>query len=323
MILAVNDADWLKLPPHPVKVPICRPAVLAMVLNRVTILLILKNVVTTKGLVTMTMIRNTSNLVFGIVAFLFSAGASADAVEFEFTVNDTSGYGGDWIVQVGMYAQHGNATTASAYWDNVDIRKVGSSTPVFRDTFNDRTLTDATIGNNWTWYDTSFSDAGCTTYVSGYGPWSDGDGSDYVHENNNFTRHGGNGAAYFRAGIVGDARNPALEVYQNQYSTQVCNEIKVFQEMTNLEAGTYTFSANVGLNPYTAIESGNEVGIFFKVLDVAGGYAEAQVAKRKVTILSSVGNTNAGDIEAIPTAPLWALFGMAGLLALIGIRARR
>ena len=85
--------------------------------------------------------------------------------------------------------------------------------------------------------------------MSGYGPWSDGDGSDYVHENNNFTRHGGNGGAYFRAGIVGDARNPALEVYQNQYATQVCNKIKVFQEMTNLEAGTYKFSANVGLNP--------------------------------------------------------------------------
>ena len=93
--------------------------------------------------------------------------------------------------------------------------------------------------------------------------------------------------------------------------------------MTNLEAGTYKLSANVGLNPYTAIESGNQVGVFFKVLDVAGGYAEAQVAKQRVTISSSVGNTNAGDIEAIPTAPLWALFGMAGLLALIGMWARR
>ena len=122
----------------------------------------------------------------------------AATVEMAFTVEDTSAMAGDHIVQVGMYAQHSNGTTASAIWDNVKIVNA-SNTIVFEDNFNDRSLTDATIGNNWTWYDTSFSDASCSTYVSGYGPYSDNDGSDYVHANNNYTRLGDNGTTFARA----------------------------------------------------------------------------------------------------------------------------
>jgi hypothetical protein len=276
-----------------------------------------------KGHSTMDINRRIKAVAFSAIACIVSSAAGAGSVSFEFTVDDTSAYGGDWIVQIGMYAQHGNGTTASAYWDNVDIREVTSSTPVFRDTFNDRSLTDETIGGNWTWYDTTFSDANCTAYVGGYGPWSDGDGSDYVHANNNYTRHGDNGGAYFRAGLVGDSSNPQLEVYQNQYATQVCNEIKVFKEFTNLAAGTYKFSAEVDINPYTPVASGNQVGVFFKVLDVAGGYAEAQVAKQAVSLSSSEdGNTNAGDIEAIPVLPLGGLLGLIGLVGWLGVRRR-
>ena len=247
----------------------------------------------------------------------------AATVEMAFTVEDTSAMAGDHIVQVGMYAQHSNGTTASAIWDNVKIVNA-SNTIVFEDNFNDRSLTDATIGNNWTWYDTSFSDASCSTYVSGYGPYSDNDGSDYVHANNNYTRLGDNGT-YFRAGLQGADGAASLEVYHNQFATQTCNEIKVFQEITNLADGDYRLSVSVSGNEYTPIASGNQVGLFFKVLDVANGYSEAQFSKQTVDPAAAASGpavTNAGDPNAIPFMPGALLGFFAVALCVIGLRSK-
>ena len=52
---------------------------------------------------------------------------------------------------------------------------VASAQISFSDDFNDRTLTQERIGNNWTWFDTAY-DAGCSTATGGFGPYSDGGG---------------------------------------------------------------------------------------------------------------------------------------------------
>ena len=151
------------------------------------------------------------------------------------------------------------------------------------DQFNDRALTDETIGNNWTWFDTGY-ESDCTTYVGGYGPYSDNDGSDYVAANNNYVRHGDNGYEYFRAGLEGQASGDvALNVYHNQYAANGCNEIKIFKEYAGGDPGTYQINVNVIGNQYTAISEGSSVGLFFKVLDVAAGYSEAQFEKYPIT----------------------------------------
>jgi hypothetical protein len=159
---------------------------------------------------------------------------------------------------------------------------VASAQISFSDDFNDRTLLDPTIGNNWTWFDTGYA-ADCSTFVGGYGPYSDGDGSDYVHGNQNFTRLGGDGGGYFRAGLQGADGAASLEVYHNQYAGNPCNEIKIFQEFSGGAPGDYTFTATVIGNEFTPIGAGNSVGVFMKVLNVDAGYSEAQFVKVPIT----------------------------------------
>ena len=159
---------------------------------------------------------------------------------------------------------------------------IASAQISFSDAFNDRTLADPTIGNNWTWFDTGF-EADCSTYIGGFGPYSDGDDSDYVHGNQNFTRLGEDGGGYFRAGLQGADGAASLEVYHNQYAGNPCNEIKIFQEFPGGEPGDYTFTATVIGNEFTPIGAGNSVGVFMKVLNVDDGYSEAQFVKVPIT----------------------------------------
>ena len=94
--------------------------------------------------------------------------------------------------------------------------------PLFFDDFEDRVADQATVGNNWTWYDQTFEGATCTgDPIAEYGPFSDGDGSDYEAENRNFFTAGSD-ESYFRAGLEVPAWEGALSnmlrVYGNQYN---------------------------------------------------------------------------------------------------------
>ena len=158
----------------------------------------------------------------------------------------------------------------------------------FSDDFNDRTVTQERIGNDWTWYDTAY-DAGCSAATGGFGPYSDGGGgfANYVHLNNNYARLDGgaghDGSGYYRAGLAGADGAASLEVYQSQYATNPCNEIKIFQEFPDGEPGDYTFTATVIGNEFTPISAGSSVGVFMKVLDVDADYSEAQFVKVPIT----------------------------------------
>ena len=160
------------------------------------------------------------------------------------------------------------------------VSSIASAQISFSDDFNDRTITQATVGNNWTWYDTGY-DADCASNpTAGYGPYSDGDGSDYVAANQNYAREGDFGT-YYRAGLQGADNAALLEVYDNPFGADACNEIKVFQEFAGGAPGDYTFTATVIGNQYRAMQG--SVGVFMKVLDVDSGYSEAQFVKQAVT----------------------------------------
>ena len=157
------------------------------------------------------------------------------------------------------------------------------------DQFNDRTIDQERIGNDWTWYDTNY-EADCTTYVGGFGPYSEGGGGydNYVALNNNYERldggSGHDGTGYYRAGLAPQGGDDiALNVYQNQYATQPCNEIKIFKEFAGGDPGTYQINVNVIGNQYGDISEGSSVGLFFKVLDVDAGYSETQFEKYPIT----------------------------------------
>ena len=58
---------------------------------------------------------------------------------------------------------------------------------LFFDDFEDRVQDQPLIGNNWTWYDMTFAGDTCEgETVAEFGPFSDGDGSDYGAENRNY-----------------------------------------------------------------------------------------------------------------------------------------
>lgn len=165
------------------------------------------------------------------------------------------------------------------------IGSVVAAPIAINDNFNDRIIDQDRIGNNWTWYDSNY-ESDCTTSVGGFGPYSEGGGgfANYVHPNNNYAQHGDNGAAYFRAGLESQGEGDiALNVYQNQYATQACNEIKIFQEFAGGDFGTYQINVNVIGNEFTAISEGSSVGLFFKVLDVDADYSETQFEKYPIT----------------------------------------
>ena len=274
-----------------------------------------------------------------VIAFASGASAASKDVSFTFTVDSSKVTGGNKaILQVGFYAQHAGGTGASGIWDNIKLTgpttMAGAAKPIpFSDDFNNRTLSDTTIGNNWTWYDHGFTSADCSTGKDeGYGPYSDGNGDDYTHANNNFTNVGGNGGGYFRAGLEDDGNGgAALNVYDSQYAKKACNEIKIFQEFSvddkALLNGKYTFTATVKDNPNAATAEGNQVGVFFKVLDVDGGYAETQFTRETALPEQAGGGDGGGgdngggaDTPAAPSVPVpvMPLGGLLGLIALVG-----
>ena len=154
---------------------------------------------------------------------------------------------------------------------------------LFSDDFEDRVKDQALIGNNWTWYNQTFADDTCSGEPSyGYGPYDDGNPSDYEQENRNYwtaSADVGQGDSYFRAGLEvpawatdeGDAvvLSNMLRVYGDQYydpGVTTCKRTLVFQEMTVASAGTFTFSFDVAQDRYGAPAFGEVTGAFVKVL---------------------------------------------------------
>ena len=150
---------------------------------------------------------------------------------------------------------------------------------VFEDDFEDRVQDQPLIGKNWTWYDQWFAEEGCTgEATAGFGPWDDGNGSDYEQENRNFWTAGGDDS-YFRAGLEVPAWDGALtnmlRVYGNQYNNnEVCQRTLIFQEINSAPAaGAYAFSFDVAQDKDGAPANGEATAAFVKILDPANGYA--------------------------------------------------
>ena len=146
---------------------------------------------------------------------------------------------------------------------------------LFSDNFEDRVADQALVGNDWTWFDQTFAGDTCTgDPVSEWGPWSDGDGSDYGVENRNYhtaSADVGQGDSYFRAGLEVPAWEGALtnmlRVYGNQYNEATsCERVLVFQEHTLETAGTYVFSFDVAQDQFGAPANGEFTAAFVKVL---------------------------------------------------------
>ena len=150
--------------------------------------------------------------------------------------------------------------------------------PLFWDDFEDRVANQALIGQNWTWYDQWFSEDGCTgDATAGFGPFDDGDGSDYQQPNRNGATVVPPDDSYFRAGLEVPAWNGALtnmlRVYGNQYNTnEACQRTLIFQEMTAPAAGTYAFSFDVAQDQYGPPANGETTAAFVKILDPDNGF---------------------------------------------------
>jgi hypothetical protein len=150
--------------------------------------------------------------------------------------------------------------------------------PFFTDNFEDRVNDQPLIGSNWTWYDQWFAEEGCTgEATSGFGPFDDGDGSDYAAANRNFFTVPEGSGDYYRAGLEVPAWDGALtnmlRVYGNQYNTnEACQRTLIFQEMDAPAAGTYSFVFDVAQDRVGAPAAGEVTAAFVKVLDPANGY---------------------------------------------------
>ena len=155
--------------------------------------------------------------------------------------------------------------------------------PVFSDNFEDRVQDQALIGNNWTWFNQTYAGDTCAGEpVSEWGPYSDGDPSDYEQENRNYwtaSNDVGQGDSYFRAGLEVPAwsddegapvvMNNMLRVYGDQYydpDTGSCKRTLVFQEKTIDTSGTYRFSFDVAQDRFGAPANGEVTGAFVKIL---------------------------------------------------------
>ena len=151
----------------------------------------------------------------------------------------------------------------------------------FSDDFEDRAKDQALVGNNWTWYDQTFPGDTCTGTPAGFGPFDDGDSSDYVVANRNFftasEEFAGQGDSYFRAGLEvpawatdeGEAveLTNMLRVYGNQFNeATTCERVLVFQEMTITATGNHTFSFDVAQDRFGAPANGERTAAFVKVL---------------------------------------------------------
>lgn len=150
--------------------------------------------------------------------------------------------------------------------------------PFFTDDFEDRVNDQASIGNNWTWYDQWFAAEGCTGEASGgFGPFDSQDPNDYEAANRNFFTVPEGSGDYYRAGLEVPAWDGALSnmlrVYGNQYNlNEACQRTLIFQEMDAPAAGTYSFVFDVAQDRVGAPAAGEATAAFVKVLDPANGY---------------------------------------------------
>lgn len=159
---------------------------------------------------------------------------------------------------------------------------------LFSDDFEDRVADQAAVGNNWTWYDQTFPADICNDDDTpvGFGPFDDGDGSDYEVENRNYftaSEDVGQGDSYFRAGLevpawATDEGAPVvmsnmLRVYGNQYNEALtCQRVLIFQELTIETTGTFAFKFDVAQDRFGAPANGEVTAAFVKVLDPNNGY---------------------------------------------------
>jgi len=152
---------------------------------------------------------------------------------------------------------------------------LAAAEPFFFDDFEDRVIDQPTVGNNWTWYDQWWDGATCTgPAAGGFGPFDDGDSSDYEAANRNYVTADAD-QSYFRAGLEVPAWEGALSnmlrVYGNpgiQPNTGNCERVLIFQEttLTAEHVGPMVFSFNVAQDQYGAPENGEITGAFVKVL---------------------------------------------------------
>ena len=174
--------------------------------------------------------------------------------------------------------------------------------PIFFDDFENRVVDQPTIGNEWTWYDQWFDGSSCEGEAAGgFGPFDDGDPSDYEAPNRNFATVPEGTDDYYRAGLEVPAWEGALSnmlrVYGNQYiDYDGCHRVLVFQEMTIEEVGSMVFSFDVAKDQFGAPANGEITGAFVKVLDPANGYATV-LFERVETLLPENGLTDSGYIE--------------------------
>jgi hypothetical protein len=176
--------------------------------------------------------------------------------------------------------------------------------PLFSDDFEDRTAEQPTIGNSWTWYDQWFDGTSCEGEAAGgFGPFDDGDDSDYEAPNRNFANVPEGTDDYYRAGLEVPAWEGALSsmlrVYGNQYITyEGCHRVLVFQEMTIEEAGAMLFSFDVAKDRFGAPANGEITGAFIKILDPNDGFSTIMF-ERVETLLPENGLTDNGYVEFV------------------------
>jgi len=150
--------------------------------------------------------------------------------------------------------------------------------PFFTDNFEDRVNNQALIGNDWTWYDQWFATEGCTgEATAGFGPFDDGDPSDYAAANRNFFTVPEGSGDYYRAGLEVPAWDGALSnmlrVYGNQYNlNEACQRTLIFQEMDAPAAGTYSFVFDVAQDRVGPPAAGEVTAAFVKILDPDNGF---------------------------------------------------
>ena len=163
-----------------------------------------------------------------------------------------------------------------------------AANPLFTDDFEDRVKDQPLIGPGviggpgWTWYNQTYSDDLCTEYSSGFGPFDENNGSEYLQVNRNYwtaSPEVGDGGDYYRAGLEVPAWSTdegekvvldnMLRVYGDpNYNAGVttCKRTLIFQEMTVADAGSFTFSFDVAMDRVGAPASGETTAAFVKVI---------------------------------------------------------
>ena len=182
---------------------------------------------------------------------------------------------------------------------------------LFFDDFEDRVKDQAIVGPGWTWYNQTFEGDTCVDDPEyGFGPYDDGDPSDYEQDNRNYwtaSNDVGQGDSYYRAGLevpawADDEGAPVvldnmMRVYGDQYydpGVTSCKRTLIFQEMAVVSAGTFTFSFDVAQDRYGAPAFGEFTGAFVKVLRSSDG-SYTTVLFEKVETIPPVA-TSPGDV---------------------------